>query len=64
MNHTYNLLKSVIELFTAVLSQVKVYVVESLGEDLISVVDYGGSIEKFSPDSVKICRSVLHAESI
>ena len=35
MNHTYKLLKSVIELFTAVLSQVKVYVVESLGENLI-----------------------------
>lgn len=42
------------ELFTAALSQVKVYVVQSLGEDLISVIDYGGTIEKFSPDSVKI----------
>ncbi|MHB0944555.1 hypothetical protein ACYCSU_23695 [Paenibacillus sp. ALE1] len=54
MNHTYKVLKSDIELFSAALSQVKVYVVQSLGEDFISVVDYGGTIEKFSPDSVKI----------
>ncbi|MBE7897487.1 hypothetical protein G7L40_02060 [Paenibacillus polymyxa] len=54
MNHTYKVLKSDIELFTAALSQVKVYVVQPLGEDLITVVDYGGSIEKFSPDIIKI----------
>ncbi|MDN4078217.1 hypothetical protein QYF52_09740 [Paenibacillus polymyxa] len=54
MNHTYKVLKSDIELFTAALSQVRVYVVQSLGEDFKSVVDYGGTIEKFSPDSVKI----------
>ncbi|WCM59291.1 hypothetical protein [Paenibacillus polymyxa] len=54
MNYTYKVLKSDIELFTAALSQVRVYVVQSLGEDFISVVDYGGTIEKFSPDSVKI----------
>ncbi|WP_311080978.1 hypothetical protein [Paenibacillus polymyxa] len=54
MNHTYKVLKSDIELFAAALSQVRVYVVQSLDEDFISVVDYGGTIEKFSPDSVKI----------
>ncbi|WP_342426522.1 hypothetical protein [Paenibacillus sp. FSL L8-0158] len=54
MNHTYKVLKSDIELFAAALSQVKVYIVQLLGEDFISVVDYGGTIEKFSPDSVKI----------
>ncbi|AOK88502.1 hypothetical protein [Paenibacillus polymyxa] len=54
MNHTYKVLKSDIELFAAALSQVRVYVVQPLGEDFISVIDYGGTIEKFSPDSVKI----------
>ncbi|MEC0233615.1 hypothetical protein P4H71_04500 [Paenibacillus kribbensis] len=54
MNHTYKVLKSDIELFAAALSQVRVYVVQPLREDLISVVDYGGTIEKFSPESVKI----------
>ncbi|MBZ6441741.1 hypothetical protein [Paenibacillus polymyxa] len=54
MNHTYKVLKSDIELFAAALSQARVYVVQSLGEDLITVVDYGGSIEKFSPDIIKI----------
>ncbi|WP_311077945.1 hypothetical protein [Paenibacillus polymyxa] len=54
MNHTYRVLKSDIELFAAALSQVRVYVVQSLREDIVSVIDYGGTIEKFSPDSVKI----------
>ncbi|KAF6636524.1 hypothetical protein H6F38_04600 [Paenibacillus sp. EKM208P] len=54
MNHTYKVLKSDIELFTAALNQTRVYVVQSLGEDMVSVVDYGGTIEKFSPESVKI----------
>lgn len=48
MNHTYRVLKSDIELFAAALSQVKVYVVQSLGEDWVSVIDYGGSVEVFS----------------
>ncbi|PPQ47986.1 hypothetical protein C5G87_12675 [Paenibacillus peoriae] len=54
MNHTYKVLKSDIELFAAALSQVRVYVVQSLGEDVVSVVDYGGTVEKFSPDKIKI----------
>ncbi|MBY7735378.1 hypothetical protein MJ749_13180 [Paenibacillus polymyxa] len=54
MKHTYRVLNSDIELFAAALSQVRVYVVQSLREDMVSVVDYGGTIEKFSPDSVKI----------
>ncbi|MDP1511326.1 hypothetical protein L8C07_09490 [Paenibacillus sp. CMAA1739] len=54
MNHTYKVLKSDIKQFAAALSQVKVYVVQSLGEGLISIIDYGGTIEKFSPYSVKI----------
>ncbi|MDY8022973.1 hypothetical protein [Paenibacillus polymyxa] len=54
MNHTYKVLKSDIELFAAALSQVRVYVVQSLGEDVVSVVDYGGTVEKFSPDTIKM----------
>ncbi|KAF6581626.1 MULTISPECIES: hypothetical protein [unclassified Paenibacillus] len=54
MNHTYKVLNSDIELFAAALTQVRVYVVQSLGEDVVSVVDYGGTVEKFSPDTIKI----------
>ncbi|KYG94871.1 hypothetical protein ABEW24_25635 [Paenibacillus jamilae] len=46
MKHTYKVLKSDIELFAAALSQVKVYVVQPLGENLIDIVDYGGTVEK------------------
>lgn len=54
MNYTYKVLKSDIELFAAALSQVRVYVVQPLSEDIVEVVDYGGPIEKFSPESIKI----------
>ncbi|ODA09262.1 hypothetical protein [Paenibacillus polymyxa] len=54
MNHTYKVLKSDIELFAAVLSQVRVYVVQPLSEDLIDIVDYDGPIERYTPESIKI----------
>ncbi|URJ51593.1 hypothetical protein [Paenibacillus polymyxa] len=54
MNHTYKVLKSDIELFTAALSQVRVYVVQPLGEDLIDIVDSGGPVENYTPESIKI----------
>ncbi|ODA07621.1 MULTISPECIES: hypothetical protein [Paenibacillus] len=54
MNHTYKVLKSDIELLTAALSQVRVYVVQPLGENLIDIVDYGGTVEKITPESIKI----------
>ncbi|WP_264453539.1 hypothetical protein [Paenibacillus polymyxa] len=54
MNHTYKVLKSDIELFAAALSQVRVYVVQPLSEDLIDIVDYGGPIERYTPESIKI----------
>ncbi|PNQ79919.1 MULTISPECIES: hypothetical protein [Paenibacillus] len=54
MNHTYKVLKSDIELFAAALSQVRVYVVQPLGEGLIDIVDYGGPVEKYTPESIKI----------
>ncbi|AOK92885.1 hypothetical protein AOU00_01035 [Paenibacillus polymyxa] len=54
MNHAYKMLKSNIELFAAALSQVRVYVFQPLEEDLISVIDYCGTQEKFSPESIKL----------
>lgn len=35
MNHTYKVLKSDIELFAAALSQVRVYVVKPLSDDIV-----------------------------
>ncbi|MCP3796348.1 MULTISPECIES: hypothetical protein [Paenibacillus] len=54
MNHTYKVLKSDRELFAAALSQVRVYVVQPLGEGLIDIVDYGKAVENITPESVKI----------
>ncbi|MGR6127228.1 hypothetical protein [Paenibacillus sp. SER-28] len=54
MNHTYKVLKSDIELFAAALSQVRVYVVQPLGDEIVEIVDYGGVVERFSSESVKI----------
>ncbi|MDH2330512.1 hypothetical protein [Paenibacillus polymyxa] len=54
MKYTYKVLKSDIELFAAALSQERVYVVQPLGEDLIDIVDYGGTVEKITPESIKI----------
>ncbi|MGM1023401.1 MAG: hypothetical protein ACQEXV_23445 [Bacillota bacterium] len=54
MNHTYKVLKSDIELFAAALSQVRVYVV-SIDEELrVTFEDYGGVVEKITPESIKI----------
>ncbi|MGQ3477727.1 hypothetical protein [Paenibacillus sp. TY11] len=54
MNYTYKVLKSDIELFAAALIQVRVYGVQLLGDDLIDIVDYGGVVEKITPESIKI----------
>lgn len=56
------MLKSDIELFAAALSLVRVYVVQPLGEDLISVIDYGGIQEKFSSELIKINGSYFFRE--
>ncbi|MGF9644144.1 hypothetical protein [Paenibacillus sp. FSL L8-0502] len=57
MNYTYRVSKSDIELFADALCQVRVYVVQPLSDELITVVDYGGVVEKFSPDAIKINES-------
>ncbi|MDR6776237.1 hypothetical protein J2W98_000484 [Paenibacillus peoriae] len=47
-------LQTDIEFLAAALSQVQVYVVNPLNEDMMEIIDYGGPVEKFSPDSIKI----------
>jgi hypothetical protein len=54
MNHTYKVLKSDNELFAAALSQVRVYVVQLVGKEIVEIIDYGGVVERFSSESVKI----------
>ncbi|WP_339273757.1 hypothetical protein MKY59_21430 [Paenibacillus sp. FSL W8-0426] len=44
-------LRTDIELFTAALAQVRVTVREKDGQ----IADYGGVIERYSTDSIKIC---------
>jgi hypothetical protein len=36
------------------LSQSRVYVVNVLSEQMMEIVDYGGPIEKYTPESIKI----------
>ncbi|WP_152380317.1 hypothetical protein [Paenibacillus brasilensis] len=48
------MLKSDIELFAAALSEVRVYVVQPLSYDMVDIADYGGPLEKLTPESVKI----------
>lgn len=52
MNH--RVLTTNIDFFTAAISQAKVYVVRSLGEHMTEIVDYGGKVEKYTPESIKI----------
>lgn len=64
MNHTFKVSKSDIELFADTLGQVRVYVVQPLSDELITVVDYGGAVEKFSPDAVKITSRISFVSSL
>ncbi|WP_367997025.1 hypothetical protein [Paenibacillus sp. MZ03-122A] len=54
LDYTYTVLNLDIGLFVAALSQVRVYVVQPLGDDMVEVVDYGDPSEKFTPESVEI----------
>lgn len=53
MNHTYRLLKDDMDFFAAALSQVRVSVWHVL-DDREHIIDYGGSVEEYSPLSIKI----------
>lgn len=54
MYHTYKILRSDAEFLAAAMSQVRVYVVSPLSDDMIEIVDYGGPVEKYTRHSVKI----------
>ncbi|MBY3623750.1 hypothetical protein HGO21_30000 [Acinetobacter sp. CUI P1] len=54
MSATYKVLENDADLLAAALAQVRVYVVQ-IGEDAPDcIVDYGGVIQKYTPEKVKI----------
>ncbi|WP_342409781.1 hypothetical protein [Paenibacillus sp. FSL R10-2778] len=54
MSAKYKVITSDADLLAAALAQVRVYVVQ-VGEDASdSIIDYGGVIQKYTPDFVKI----------
>ncbi|MGW8442137.1 hypothetical protein ACWGXJ_14380 [Paenibacillus sp. S33] len=59
LDYTYTVLNLDIGLFVAALSQVRVYVVQPLGDDMVEVVDNGSAVEKITPDAIKINGSFL-----
>ncbi|MDY8116742.1 hypothetical protein UY286_04725 [Paenibacillus polymyxa] len=36
------------------MSQSRVYVVKALSDQMTEIVDYGGQVEKYTPESIKI----------
>ncbi|MEC0235243.1 hypothetical protein P4H71_13020 [Paenibacillus kribbensis] len=38
----------------AALSQSRMYVVKALSDQMTEIVDYGGQVEKYTPESIKI----------
>lgn len=54
MDHTYRVLTTDDEFLTAALSQSRVYVVHVLSDEMTEIIDYGGCIEKYTPESIKI----------
>ncbi|MGR6127078.1 hypothetical protein [Paenibacillus sp. SER-28] len=59
LDYTYTVLKLDIGLFVAALSQVRVYLVQPLGDDMVEVVDNGSAVEKITSDAIKINGSFL-----
>lgn len=54
MSHTYRVLTTDTDLFTAALAQSRVAVIETRGVQAGCIVDYGGPIQRWTPESVKI----------
>ncbi|MNN74084.1 hypothetical protein D3C81_1902480 [compost metagenome] len=54
MKNTYKVLKSDIDFLAAALSQARVTVFELRGDLAGCIVDYGGPVQKWSPESIKI----------
>ncbi|MCL6605616.1 MAG: hypothetical protein K6T94_22355 [Paenibacillus sp.] len=54
MSTTYKVLESDKDFFTASIAQKRVHVVQITEDGLDSIIDYGGPIQKYTPDTVKI----------
>lgn len=54
MNTTYKVLKSDKDLFISALAQKRVHVVQITENGIDNIIDYGGPIQKFTVDTVKI----------
>ncbi|WP_025716754.1 hypothetical protein [Paenibacillus sp. 1-18] len=62
MNRTFKILNTDMELFGAALVQLHVYVV-SIDEELrVTFEDYGGVVEKITPESVKIAGKIFRRD--
>ncbi|MEK3787534.1 hypothetical protein [Paenibacillus sp. FSL K6-1230] len=54
MSHTYRVLTTDDDFLVAALSQCKVYVVKTLNDQMMEIIEYGGHVEKYTPESIKI----------
>ncbi|MCV9947784.1 hypothetical protein [Paenibacillus sp. BT-177] len=50
----YKILHTDTEFLTAALVGSRVYVVSSLDNNTVEIIDYGGPVERYTPESVKI----------
>lgn len=50
----FKVLKADNDFLAAALSQSRVYVVNILSDQMMEIVDYGGQVEKYTPESIKI----------
>lgn len=54
MSHTYRVLTTDDDFLVAALSQCKVYVVKPLDDQMMEIIEYGGHVEKYTPESIRI----------
>ncbi|MDQ0496374.1 hypothetical protein [Paenibacillus brasilensis] len=54
MGNIYKVLSMDADFLGAALSQSQVCVVRPLNDEMVEIVDYGGMIEKYTPDSIKV----------
>lgn len=51
---TYRTLHSDDDFFAAAISQCNVYVVKTLDDQMMEIIEYGGQVEKYTPESIRI----------
>lgn len=59
MKHTYKVVKTNLELFTAAICEAHVYVVSVDEESRVNFEDFGGKVELITWDTVKIAGKVF-----